>query len=129
MDKQLSLAGARTLVDGGAVTSVELVGFPGGWTVRLHTRGKPAILAAKRGGPREFATFEAAARVLKRLGVRMDALKVDASRWESAGLLSAKRRPDRSEALRKAHAASAELESMRVMPGGGDDPAQDTQPA
>lgn len=105
MGEPIKLAAARDLVDAGAVKGAEVVGFPGGWLVRLRTGGKPRILATKLGEQRRFTTVDSAVKVLKQLGLRTDALLVDASRWEPTGLLGASRRPDRTAALKAAHEA------------------------
>lgn len=100
MTETVKLATARELVDAGAVKQAEVIGLPGGWTVQLQTYNHARVLATKANEPRRFGTFESALKVLRDLGVRLDLLRVDAEQWEAQGLFGAKRRPDRSAAMR-----------------------------
>lgn len=96
MAELIKVGPARDLVDAGAVKGAEIVGFPGGWLVRLRTGGRPRILATKLGAQRHFATVDSAVKVLRQLGLRTDALLVDASRWEPVGLLGGRQRSERT---------------------------------
>ena len=100
MTDLVKLATARELVDAGAVKQAEVIGLPGGWTVQLQTYNQARVLATKANEPRRFGTFEGALKVLRDLGVRLDLLQVDAAHWEAEGQLSARRRPDRSAAMK-----------------------------
>lgn len=100
MTALLKMAAARELVDAGAVQRVDLLGFPGGWIIQLQTYNQAKQLATKQSEPRRFGSFESALRVLREMGVRTDALHVDAGQWDPKGILGAKRRPDRSAAMK-----------------------------
>jgi hypothetical protein len=100
MAEFVKLATARELVDAGAVKQAEVIGLPGGWTVQFQTYNQARILATKANEPRRFGTFESALKVLRELGVRLDLLRVDAALWEAQGDLGARRRPDRSAAMK-----------------------------
>ncbi len=100
MTEFVKLATARELVDAGAVKQAEVIGLPGGWTVQLQTYNQARVLATKANEPRRFGSFESAVKVLRELGVRLDLLRVDAAQWEADGLFGARRRPDRSAAMK-----------------------------
>ena len=100
MAELVKLAAARDLVEHGAVKQAAVIGLPGGWTVQLQTNNHAAVLATKTNEPRRFGTFESALKVLRDLGVRLDILRVDAQQWEANDPLSARRRPDRSAAMK-----------------------------
>lgn len=117
MGELIKLGAARDLVSAGAVKGAEVVGFPGGWLVRLRTGGRPRILATKLGEQRHFATVDSAVKVIRQVGLRTDALLVDASRWEPTGLLAGRQRPDRSAALKDAHAALRALQQGSARDG------------
>ena len=68
--------------------------------MQLQTYNCEAVLATKTNEPRRFGTFESAIKVLRELGVRLDMLRVDARQWEADGLFGARRRPDRSVAMK-----------------------------
>ena len=96
MSEFIKLAAARDLVEHGAVKQAQVIGLPGGWTVQLQTYNREAVLATKANEPRRFGSFESALKVLR----EFDLLRVDAREWEADGLLGAKRRPDRSAAMK-----------------------------
>lgn len=100
MSELVKLATARELVGAGAVKQADVIGLPGGWTVQLQTGSQARVLATKANEPRRFGTFESAIKVLRDLGVRLDQLRVDAAHWEASGTLGARRRPDRSVAMK-----------------------------
>jgi hypothetical protein len=100
MTEFVKLATARELVDAGAVKQAEVIGLPGGWTVQLQTYNQAKVLATKTNEPRRFGTFESALKVLRELGVQLDLLRVDAALWEAEGDIGARRRPDRSAAMK-----------------------------
>lgn len=100
MPDLVKLATARVLVDAGAIKGAEVIGLAGGWTLQLQTHAQPKLLATKEGEPRRFSSFEGALKVLRDLGVRTDALRVDAAHWDTIGEQPARRRPDRSTAMK-----------------------------
>jgi hypothetical protein len=99
------------LVEAGAVRGAHIVGQQGGWTVRVRYGMHERALAAQRSRQvRLFRRFETLVSYLKDVGIaRFD---VDAADFDSQTLESA-RRPDRAEALRKAHEAAAYNEWLR----------------
>lgn len=125
MSDLVKLATARELVDAGAVKQAEVIGLPGGWTVQLQTYNQARVLATKTNEPRRFGTFESALKVLRELGVRLDMLRVDAAQWDAVGLIGARRRPDRSAAMRLKDADARYAAFLRV---GTEKALADTRP-
>ena len=99
MANLVKLATARALVDASAVRQASVVGEAGAWTVQLQTHNQTRVLATKANAPRRFGSFESALKVLREMGMPLDALHVDAAQWDAKGG-TAKRRPDRSEAMK-----------------------------
>ena len=93
------------LVEAGAVRGAHVVGQKGGWAVLVRYGMQERPLAAQRSrNVRLFRRFETMVSYLKGLGIaRFD---VDAAEYDPDPLQST-RRPDRAEALRRAHAAAA----------------------
>jgi hypothetical protein len=60
---------AKALVAAGSVRGATVIGQPGGWAIVLRVGIGERVLAAKRGGVRMFATLDAAARLLRELGI------------------------------------------------------------
>lgn len=100
MPDLVKLATARELVHAGAVKGAEVIGLTGGWTLQLQTHAQPKLLATKEGEPRRFSSFESVLKVLRDLGMRTDELRVDAAQWGAAHAQNARRRPDRSTAMK-----------------------------
>lgn len=97
----VKLSTARELVHAGAIKGAEVIGLAGGWTLRLQTLAQPKLLATKEGEPRRFSNFESALKVLRDLGMRTDDLRVDAAQWGAMDEQHARRRPDRSAAMKR----------------------------
>lgn len=94
----IKLDSARELVQAGAVQRTEVVGLPGGWSVRLLISDRLRTLATRTSQPRMFSTFEAALKVIhSALGLRGQVM-VDPERWTPLGEHS-RRRPDRALAM------------------------------
>lgn len=93
------------LVEAGAVRGAHILGQRGGWAVLVKYGTHERPLAAQRSGQvRIFRKFETLVNYLREIGIaRFD---VDAANYDAAVLNSAQR-PDRAEALRRAHAAAA----------------------
>ncbi|NKA76057.1 hypothetical protein GO285_05026 [Ralstonia solanacearum] len=92
------------LVEAGAVRAAHVVGHGNGWTIAAKYGLTERFLSAKRGDVRVFRKLETLVAFLRELGIsRFD---VDAAGFDPA---SAERttRPDRSAALKEAHAARA----------------------
>ncbi|MEY2343280.1 hypothetical protein AB4090_14410 [Acidithiobacillus sp. IBUN Pt1247-S3] len=93
------------LAEAGAVREAHIVGQGGGWAVLVQYGATERPLAAQRSRQvRLFRKFETLVSYLKEIGIaRFD---VDAANYTPKTAI-AMRRPDRSEALKRAHAAAA----------------------
>lgn len=93
------------LVEAGAVRGAHIVGQSGGWAVLVKYGMTERPLAAQRSRQvRLFRKFETLVSYLKEIGiVRFD---VDAANYDAA-TATATRRPDRADALKRAHEAAA----------------------
>jgi hypothetical protein len=92
------------LVEAGAVRAAHVVGHGNGWTITAKYGLTERFLSAKRGDVRVFRKLETLVSFLRELGIsRFD---VDAADYDpQAG--GGPTRPDRSAALKEAHAARA----------------------
>ena len=93
------------LVEAGAVRSAHIVGQSGGWVVLVRYGMTERALAAQRSRQvRLFRKFETLVAYLKGIGIaRFD---VDAANYDHESVVTP-RRPDRAEALKRAHEAAA----------------------
>lgn len=93
------------LVEAGAVRGAHIIGQPGGWAVMIRYGMLERPLAAQRSrNVRVFRRFETLVSYLKGIGIaRFD---VDSSDY-TPDAISTARRPDRAEALKRAHEAAA----------------------
>jgi hypothetical protein len=93
------------LVEAGAVHGAHIVGQPGGWAVMVRYGMHERPLAAQRSrNVRLFRKFETLVSYLKKVGIaRFD---VDSSNYDP-DTPKTTRRPDRAEALKRAHEAAA----------------------
>jgi len=93
------------LVEAGAVRGAHVVGQPGGWAVMVRYGMHERSLAAQRSrNVRVFRRFETLVSYLKDVGlVQFD---VDAANYDQ-GSTTVTKRPDRAEALKRAHEAAA----------------------
>ena len=93
------------LVEAGAVRGAHVVGQPGGWSVLVKYGMAERALAAQRSRQvRVFRRMETLVNYLKDIGIQR--FDVDAADYEAEGG-KAHSRPDRAEALRRAHEAAA----------------------
>jgi hypothetical protein len=93
------------LVEAGAVRGAHVVGQPGGWSVLVRYGMAERALAAQRSGHvRVFRRMETLVSYLKEIGIQR--FDVDAAGYEAEGEKT-RSRPDRAEALRRAHEAAA----------------------
>ncbi|KGG81907.1 hypothetical protein P245_27925 [Comamonas thiooxydans] len=92
------------LVEAGAVRAAHVVGHGNGWTMAAKYGLTERFLSAKRGDVRVFRKLETLVAFLRELGISH--FDVDAANYDPH---SAERttRPDRSAALKEAHAARA----------------------
>jgi uncharacterized protein YjiS (DUF1127 family) len=93
------------LVEAGAVSGAHVVGQPGGWSVLVKYGMAERALAAQRSRQvRVFRRMETLVNYLKDIGIQR--FDVDVAEYEAEGG-KAHSRPDRAEALRRAHEAAA----------------------
>lgn len=100
------------LVEAGAVRGAHVIGQPGGWALMVTYGMQERPLAAKNtGAVRVWRRFETLASYLKGLGLTH--FDVDAANYAPDSSTAAKR-PDRAEALKRAHEAAAYDKWFRV---------------
>lgn len=93
------------LVEAGAVRGAHVIGRPGGWSVLVKYGMAERTLAAQRSRQvRVFRRMETLVGYLKEIGIQQ--FDVDAAEYEAEGG-KVHFRPDRAEALRRAHEAAA----------------------
>lgn len=93
------------LVEAGAVRSAHVVGQPGGWLLRVrYGTAERALVAQRNRQVRMFRRIETLVSYLKDVGI--EHFDVDAAAYEAEGS-KARSRPDRAEAMRRAHEAAA----------------------
>lgn len=93
------------LVEAGAVRGAHIIGQTGGWAVLVKYGMVERALAAQRSRQvRLFRKFETLVSYLKELGIAR--FEVDAAGYDPDSLKTT-RRPDRAEALKRAHEAAA----------------------
>ncbi len=97
------LATARELAEAGSISSAMIVGQPGGWGVRLRVGQSEGALSGKDGRPRLFSKIDTAAATMRDLGLTQ--LVIDLAGYAADD--ARPRRPDRSVALKRTHAAAA----------------------
>lgn len=116
------------LVEAGALRGAHVVGQPGGWSLRVKYGAAERSLVAQRSRQvRIFRRMETLVSYLKDVGI--ERFDVDAADYEAEG---GKSRPDRAEALRRAHEAAAHdrwfREQVEVALKEADDPATEWVP-
>ena len=90
------------LVEAGALRGAHVVGQPGGWSLRVKYGAAERALAAHRSRQvRVFRRIETLVSYLKDVGI--EHFDVDAADYEAEG---GRTRPDRAEAMRRAHEAA-----------------------
>lgn len=91
----------------GGIRSVTLMGDDGAFCIRALTqRGEDALLMTQRGKARRFAHINKAAALLKEMGI--EDVRLSLQNWEPDQAPSGRvSRPDRSEAMKRAHEAAA----------------------
>ena len=110
------------LVEAGAVRGAHVVGQAGGWAVLIKYGMLERPLATQRGtGPRLFKKMETLVAYLKGLGLAT--FDVDAANYDPETLIT-QRRPDRADALKRAHEAAAHDEWFRQQVQEGIDDAR-----
>ena len=114
------------LVEAGVVRAAHVIGQAGGWALSVKYGMAERFLAAQRTGKlRLFRRLETAMAYLKGLGIHH--FDVDASGYDAAEAKARRKRPDRAEALKRAHEAAAHdqwfREEVRKGLAEADDPA------
>lgn len=93
------------LIDAGVVSGASVIAKQGGWTIMIKYGASEAVLMAQRSGKvRVFKRFETLAGYLKDFGINR--FEVDITEYDPASGVGVAR-PDRSEALKRAHEAAA----------------------
>ncbi|MFT4134833.1 hypothetical protein [Labrys sp. (in: a-proteobacteria)] len=94
-----------TLVEAGTVRRAHVVGHPEGWSVEIrYGKNQRTLIAQRSRHARLFRRLDTLVSYLKDVGIAE--FDVDAAAHEP-GSAKAPARPDRAEALRKAHEAAA----------------------
>lgn len=94
----------RQLLEAGAVRAAHVVGRGNGWTIAAECGPTKRFLASKRGDVRVFRKLETLVSFLRAMGIgRFD---VDVTGYDPEAFERVTR-PDRSAALKEAHAARA----------------------
>ncbi len=93
------------LVEAGAVRAAHVIGQAGGWALSFKYGMAERFLAAQRSGKvRLFRKLETVVDYLKKIGI--SSFEVNASGYDTATAKATHKRPDRAEALKKAHEAA-----------------------
>ncbi len=92
-----------SLAKAGAVSDVTVTAHGRAWSILAKVRKTFFTVAAKRGGPREFAKFETAVIYLQELGIQR--YEVDSQDFDATALPK-RRREDAAAKLRQAHEAA-----------------------
>lgn len=101
----LDHANLSRMADSGRINATHIVGQPGGWAVQVEINHQEHVLTAQRSGNvRLFKKLETLVAYLLDLGI--DHFEVDASTFDP-GQMSTYQRPDRAQALKRAHEAAA----------------------
>ena len=103
----LSLDQLRAATEAGGISSVTLKAEGGAFVVALATRnGDDGLLVTTRTRqPRRFSDLRKAILLLREMGIA--SVQVDATHWNPDEAAPRTPRPDRSEALKRAHEAAA----------------------
>jgi len=102
---QLDHANLSRMVECGSVLATHIVGQPGGWAIQVDVNHQEHVLVAQRSGNvRLFKKFETLVTYLLDIGI--DHFEVDTSAFDR-DQTSTYQRPDRAQALRRAHEAAA----------------------
>lgn len=116
MPQTVKLATARELAAAGSVRDTVLVGQRGGYAVLFKVGMGERALATKEGLPRLFAGVDAAARVLRKIGIAR--YQVDASSLAEGDLIR-RHRPDRAAALKRTHEDAAYVDFLQKRAAAG----------
>jgi hypothetical protein len=89
----------------GHILAAHIVGQPGGWAIQVNIANQEHVLTAQRSGDvRLFKKLETLVSYLQDLGI--DSFEVDSSAYDPRQLTTYQR-PDRTQALKRAHEAAA----------------------
>ncbi|MFK0312075.1 hypothetical protein ACIQUF_12625 [Pseudomonas sp. NPDC090233] len=102
---QLDHAKLSRMAQNGRINATHIVGQPGGWAIQVDVNHQEHVLIAQRSGNvRLFKKFETLVSYLLEMGI--DHFEVDTSAFDPSQM-STYQRPDRAQALKRAHEAAA----------------------
>lgn len=81
----VKMAVARDLAERGLVQGIELVGVPGGWTVKLHIGTEVQLLSTKQNQVRLYKDLDRAFQFCRDLGIAK--MRLDGEQWAKDGFL------------------------------------------
>ncbi|MGE7989978.1 hypothetical protein ACQKPE_02810 [Pseudomonas sp. NPDC089554] len=103
--QHLDHANLSRLAETGRINATHIVGQPGGWAIQVDIDNQEHVLTAQRSGNvRLFKKLETLVSYLHDLGI--ERFEVDSSIWDPQQTATYQR-PDRAQALKQAHEASA----------------------
>lgn len=94
----IKLAAAREFLDAGVLQGAQILGQPGGYLTLLNVGVRKRVLATKTGVPRLFGSIDAAAKVLRDIGL-LDHIEMNLVDYVPSAM--AIKRPDRAEDMRQ----------------------------
>lgn len=101
----LDHANLSRMAESGRINATHIVGQPGGWAVQVDINHQEHVLTAQRSGNvRLFKKLETLVAYLLDIGINH--FEVDATTYDP-GQMSTYQRPDRAQALKRAHEAAA----------------------
>jgi hypothetical protein len=105
--QSLSLDQLRAATRAGGITSVTLRAEGGAFVVAVATRSgdRGLLVTTRTKQPRRFADLRKAMLLLREMGIA--SVQVDATHWKPDEATAGAPRPDRSEAMKRAHEAAA----------------------
>jgi hypothetical protein len=102
---QLDHAHLSRLAGNGRINATHIVSQAGGWAIQVDVDDQEHVLTAQRSGNvRLFKKLETLVSYLQALGI--DHFEIDSSTWDPQQT-GTYQRPDRSQALKRAHEAAA----------------------
>lgn len=104
--EHLTLQQLRAAAQAGGVSEVTLEAAGAEFQVAVSTQagGKATLVTTRDRKPRRFGSLDKAAQLLHELGIQCATL--DVSHWDPDAERGRRRRPDRAEALKRAHEAA-----------------------
>lgn len=110
--QHLDHANLSRLAEKGQINATHIVGQPGGWAIQIDFNNREHVLTAQRSGNvRLFKKLETLVSYLHDLGI--EHFEVDSSTWNPQQTATYQR-PDRSQALKRAHEAAAAYDAWFI---------------